>query len=374
MDVFVIDISGKVNNYDCSLCNSLYKLADVTLVTQLDGLDYSGKKFEPIRLVPNKFKGSENIVKRLVKSVEVIINYILVLIYILKKSPTILHFQWFPFMEFCSLDNYYINLIKILKPKQKIILTIHNVYPHNMSQRSKEKYKGRFIKMDRHIDHYIVHTDSSMNEVINEFGVFSNRITVIPHGIFTPNYTFQKIRHSQGRNIIMYGNNSPYKGSDILIDALQLLPESEKSKWSVVIAGRTSNDYLTLLESKAKGVNVKFIPSFVPDQQLYEMIDVADYIALPYRTISQSGVLLLALYFNKPLLISNLPSFKETLSGFTDDMFFESENPQSLAELMLRYSNGEIDIDRQREIISKLNEVYSWDESAKKTANVYEKC
>lgn len=374
MDVFVIDISGKVNNYDCSLCNSLCKLADVTLVTQLDGLDYSDKIINLIRLVPNKFKSSESIVKRLVKSVEVIINYILVLIYILKKSPTILHFQWFPFMEFCSLDNYYIKLIKILKPKQKIILTIHNVYPHNMTQRSKENYKGRFMKMDRYINHYIVHTESSMNEVVNEFGVISKRITVIPHGIFTPNYSFQKKCCPPGLNIIMYGNNSPYKGADILIDALQLLPESERTKWSVVIAGRTSIDYLTLLESKAKGVNVKFIPSFVPDQQLYEMIDEADYIALPYRAISQSGVLLLALYFNKPLLISNLPSFKETLSGFTEDMFFESENPQSLAELIMRYCNGKIDIGRQKEIISKLNEVYSWDESAKKTANVYDIC
>ena len=277
-------------------------------------------------------------------------------------------------MEFCSMDNYYIKLIKLLKPQQRVILTIHNVYPHNMSQRGKVKYKGRFIKMDRYIDHYIVHTESSMYEVINEFGVSSKRITVIPHGIFTPNYTFQKNRNTQGRNIIMYGINSPYKGADILIDALQLLPESERSKWSVIIAGRTSSDYLTLLKSKAKGINVKFIPTFIPDQQLYEMIDMADYIALPYRAISQSGVLLLALYFKKPLLISNLPSFKETLSGFTEEMFFESENPQSLADLIKRYSNGEIDIDRQKEIISKLNEVYSWDESAKKTANVYEIC
>lgn len=373
MSVFIIDISGKVNNYDCSLCNSLCKLVDITLVAQLEGLDYLEKKLKLIHLVPKKYKSSENIGKRIVKSIECLINYLFVFVLIFKKNPSILHFQWFPFIEFCSIENYYVALIKTLRPKQKIVLTVHNVFPHEMSPSRREKYKKRFLNMDQYIDHYIVHVDSSKQEILNEFGVAQQRITVIPHGIFTPDYKPRYKSTYDGRHIIVYGYNSPYKGTDVLLDALQLMPSEEKKTISLTIAGKMSDDYYSQLQTKMKGLNVEIIPTYIPDQQLYEMIDKADYIALPYRKISQSGVLLLALYFRKPLFVSNLPSFVETLKGFTEDMFFESENAESLKDLIERHFNKVVDVEKQLEAISQLITLYSWDESARKTSMVYER-
>ena len=101
------------------------------------------------------------------------------------------------------------------------------------------------------------------------------------------------------------------------------------------------------------------------------MIDNADFIALPYREISQSGVLLLALFFRKPLLISDLPSFRETLKGFTTDMFFETGSAVSLRDLIVRMLNGNIDIKRELQIIEDLNSEYSWENSATKTISIY---
>ena len=372
MIVYVIDISGKVIGYDNALCEELYKIVPITLaVHKWDGERYEGRRLPLIRLVPTRYKNTEHIIKRLFKAVESLLNYFWLLIRIFVERPTILHFQWLPFMEFCSVDNYYLAIIKFFRPKQKIVLTVHNVYPHDMSDINKSKYRDRFKIIDKYINRYIVHVDSSKRELIDNFGIEEAKIMVVPHGIFTPNFAPKK-KEKRGRHILMYGNNTPYKGTDLLLDALHLIPADIRQGITVTIVGKTSERYFDELSTKAKGLDVKIIPEFMPDQKLYEMIDDADYIALPYRNISQSGVLLLALYFRKPLLISNLPSFKETLKGFTEDMFFESDNAHSLAELIERHLNGKIDVDGQLKVIDGLVDLYSWKKSAQLTKSIYE--
>lgn len=137
------------------------------------------------------------------------------------------------------------------------------------------------------------------------------------------------------------------------------------------ICGVISNEYLHELQSIKTDVKIDYIPGFIDDDTLYSLIDQSDIILLPYRAISQSGVLLLALYFRKMIISSDLPSFKETLEGFTDDMFAKAEDAQSLADLITRYLRGEVDIGKQLQIIDNLNHKYSWHEAAKKTIAIY---
>ena len=92
---------------------------------------------------------------------------------------------------------------------------------------------------------------------------------------------------------------------------------------------------------------------------------------MPYRNISQSGVLLLALSYRKPILTSDLSSFKETLHGYPDDYFFKREDTQSLADMLTRFVNGDIDKKMLCGIIDTLNNKYSWKETAKATLRAY---
>lgn len=376
MKVFIIDISGKVTNYDLALLRAINSIIADNRV-KLIAPDISKKVVGVIHLfsfIPLKFKYSENLLKRIAKAFEGLLNYFVLLLLCIRKRPELLHFQWFPFMEFCSIDIFFVRLIKIVLRKQSIFLTVHNVYPHNINLDRKIKYRERFIKMSKYVDKYIVHTRSSREELLNDYSLSPDKVIIIPHGIFSPDYKPKYVRHpkQEDYHIIMYGNNLPYKGSDILLDAVQLLPIEIKKHIKVTIVGATSEDYLDILRDKSVGLNVIFNPNFVSDCLLYEMIDEADYIALPYKKISQSGVLLLALYFKKPLLVSNLPSFVETLVGFTSDMFFVSEDPKSLKDLILRHIEGQIDVNRQMAAILELNKLYSWNNSAKKTILAYE--
>ena len=373
--VFIIDISGRVIRYDISLYENILKEKpdeDIRLIAA-DAPKLDGNVMSMLHLIPAKYRGSKNKFIKVGKAVEVFFNYLYILFLCFAKRPAVLHFQWFPFLDYCTIEKYFVSLVKIFLPNIKLILTVHNLYPHDMPLPKREKYRQRFNILAKYLNYLIVHIDNSKEELVRDFGIQPQKIVVIPHGVFEPDYKPKKKGNLSGQHIIMFGNETPYKGVDILLDALQLLPKEKKETVKVTIAGKGPEDYLIELRKKAEGLNVVFMPYFIPDDQLYSMIDDADYIALPYRRISQSGVLLLSLYFEKPLLISNIPSFVETLRGFTSDMFFESETPTSMRDLMLRHFTGKVDLKKQLNIITNLKEAYSWRNSAKQTLALYKK-
>lgn len=126
-----------------------------------------------------------------------------------------------------------------------------------------------------------------------------------------------------------------------------------------------------MLKEKSDGLCIDWMSFFVPDEVLYQKILESNVIALPYRQISQSGVLLLVLHFRRSLLVSDLLSFRETLDGFSDDMFFENGKPASLADRIKAYMDGEVNLDEQKDVIENLNKKYSWNKAAEMTKQVY---
>ena len=121
------------------------------------------------------------------------------------------------------------------------------------------------------------------------------------------------------------------------------------------------DDYLKTLQEKAVGLDIKFIPKFVPDDVLNGIILESDVIVLPYREISQSGVLLLALYFERPIICSGLPSFKETLEGYNSHLFFEKDSPKDLARVIAGMVS-EPNLDATD--VQSLKKKYSWENIA----------
>ena len=95
----------------------------------------------------------------------------------------------------------------------------------------------------------------------------------------------------------------------------------------------------------------------------------SDVLVFPYRNISQSGALLLALAFGKLMIVSKLPSFIETLEGFPEDSFVDVNSVESLQKAIISHIDKEDTAYKQ--IISFLQQKYSWENSAKKAIELY---
>ena len=363
----MVDISGKVPKYDIALCEALASyLGDKTRLTLL-AANIEPKKIacrakKLVSLVPKGLQNSENIIKRSVKALEAIINYAYLVLCAMLNRPKVIHFQWLPFLEVSSIERIFLRLIRIVSPKSKIWLTVHNIYPHNSSENARERYKTRFATVEKFFDIFILHLQTSKTDFCKEFGIDEARCKVIPHGVFVPK-GLEITHHERGEKLrlVMFGNQSYYKGTDILVDDIALLPKDIQNQITTTIVGQTSDDYLKKLQEKAVGLDINFIPKFVPDDALNGIILESDVIVLPYREISQSGVLLLALYFERPIICSDLPSFKETLEGYNSDLFFEKDSPKDLARVISRMVS-EPNLDGTD--VQALKKRYSWENIA----------
>lgn len=380
MKIFIIDISGKVIKYDIALCEAIQKhLNGESSISFLSPLYEEQPRCRTIRLaniVPKKYKNGEFLWKRTLKLLELVANYLFVICYVAWQKPNVVHFQWFPLLEVFPGEHLAVKIIRMISKRTKMVLTIHNVFPHSLKEEKKKTYVERFTGINRLMDAFVVHTEETKAEVERDFNISGDRIYVVHHGIFTPENFIPRKNEIDNSEVkfILYGNLTDYKGVDIFVEAIKIIPESYRNRIHGVIAGEMHNKTLCKkLQQDSIDLNIEWFPYFLPEQELYEKIDNSNVIVLPYRHISQSGVLLLALSFNRYIITSDLPTFKETLHDFTDDMFFESENPHDLAKLMMRYVDGDVDTGKQTTVIEGLNSMFSWELAADKTMNIYRK-
>lgn len=379
MKAICVDISGKVYKYDEALYNSILHNTsgnedEIICLTpykvESNNSDYS---FKLISLIPKNKANSNNLVKRCLKAVECLINYCRLLVFVKKKQPDIIHLQWLPFLEQHFMIEFYIlKFIKKISVNTKIVLTVHNIYPHDISIEKRTKYRELFIAFGELLDFYIVHTKESSMELEQEFNIKFDKIGIINHGVFNPSNIPVRSRGNEGKcRFLMFGYQYFYKGTDLLLDALSCLKQDVSNRIEVRIIGQFSPD----LYEKVKNLqldNVYINNSFVNDHILYDEIVNSDVLLYPYRRISQSGALLLGLYFNKPMILSDLSSFKETLKNYPKEMFFENGNVDGLKNAILNYLNSDsLYRDNILDILNRVKDDNSWEKAAQLTLQLY---
>lgn len=375
MRILVVDITGTISNYCSYLCEALTKQ-----LGKGDDLLFCGPHTFPSNICESRklfdfgasmYKGVLKWWQRMVKILVGILNYLYVLHIVKKAKPDIIHFQSLPFLEFNKSDVFFLKKLRN-GGKHRLIYTHHSLYPHNMEEVDKETYRKRFLKAFSFIDTVIVHTKYDEMSLNNEFGIPLTKIKVISQGMFEPRgYVSPQINRNDGETrFLMFGIQSEYKGTDIFIDAISCIPEEERKKMCFRIVGKSSPSLYDAYINKAISLGVEWNPNAVSEEELYSEINSADVIVFPYREISLSGALLLAVFFNKRIIPSDIFSFRETLVGFLSDWFFETENPQSLAKMMMKHLNSAY-YQQELETIESLKHHFSWETAAASTIELY---
>lgn len=109
-------------------------------------------------------------------------------------------------------------------------------------------------------------------------------------------------------SLVFAGRIEPYKGLDVLFDAMESLEQRSPSlagKISIVVAGRGHfyHPYATTLRNSNRA---EFLNRFLEDHEFHQVIADADCLVLPYISATSSGVALLALTYNIPLIVTDV--------------------------------------------------------------------
>lgn len=125
--------------------------------------------------------------------------------------------------------------------------------------------------------------------------------------------------------ILFFSMLGKYKGVDLLYNAF--VNSIRLQEYKLVIAGSGKIDFP---RNPSKESNVIFINRYIKDEEILPLYKNCKAVVLPYRTATQSGNMTYAYYFQKLLLLSDVPYFKEIAQDGETALFFKAGDSNDL--------------------------------------------
>jgi len=319
------------------------------------------------------------------KTLRVLKYYIQLISYAATAQPKLFHLLWnnkFELFDRTLLMLYYRMLGK------KIILTVHNVNARKRDSNDSSLNRLSLRLQYKLCHHIFVHTERMRSELVSDFRILKNKVSVIPFGInnTVPNTALsteeakQQTGVSSGdKALLFFGNIAPYKGLEYLISAFSALLSQDPS-YRLIIVGRPkgSENYWTQIQQAIarSGIRDRIIQriEYIPDELTELYFKAADVLILPYAHVFQSGVLFLGYSFGLPAIAADVGTLTEEIVEGETGFVFKPRDSVDLARKIDKYFNSELfgNLETRRTQIRKYaNERYSWDKVAAITMAVY---
>ena len=171
-----------------------------------------------------------------------------------------------------------------------IVRTLHNTEPHEAGTWLE---RWTLARLDRATDHWV-----RINDVTE---VASGTSTYIPHGHYRDRFASYEHHDRVPGRLAYAGLVRPYKGVERLITCFGQIDDPDLS---LRIVGRATDDLATVVESAAAADRrITTWLEFVPDADLVSEITQSELVCLPYDELHNSGMLLVALSLNRPVLV-----------------------------------------------------------------------
>jgi D-inositol-3-phosphate glycosyltransferase len=329
--------------------------------------------------------GSSRKASCLARILRVFAYYARLIRYAAKAKPRIFHILWNN--KFVYFDRTFLTLYYKLLGK-KLVFTAHNV---NAARRDEnDSWLNRVtLKMQyRGLDHIFVHTEMMRDELLRDFGVREQAITVIPFGInnsvpdtgLSPAEARRRLGIApDDKTILFFGRIRPYKGLMYLVEAFQRVVEDES--YRLIIAGEPKKDakqYWEDVQEKIargpKGNRIMQRLAFIPDVETELYYKAADVSVLPYTMVFQSGVLFLSHSFGLPVIASDVGSLRDDIVEGKNGLLCKPRDSHDLARAIVQYFDSELYRhlpERRPEIRAYAKERHSWSVVGARTREVY---
>jgi len=302
-----------------------------------------GIKLDPGALdIVGKFR-LPRLPRRILKLLESILNLSALTVRFLFSPPDIVHVQYLPMLRSrLPLDLWFVEFSR--KRGSKIVLTVHDLLPHDTG----EAHKQAFRDLYRMVDGIICHSENIRLRLEEEFSVPEEKVAVIPHGPFfydlpatDAGQTLRSFDLEPGKLLVLWqGIIFPYKGIDLLLNAWQQV-EANNDDAFLLIVGTGAPEFAEQIRDQIRRLDLKRVQlhlRFISTEELVALYRAADIVVYPYRAITTSGALATGLALGKTIVASNLPVFRELLTHRENALLVDPNNSAELAAALLELS------------------------------------
>jgi glycosyltransferase involved in cell wall biosynthesis len=192
----------------------------------------------------------------------------------------------------------------------KLLWTIHNLHTHEERHRFfEDRFWRRFIP---ELDGVVALTESGLVAARERFaGLRDKRAWIVPHPHYRGQYPDEIDRREARRRLglreeskvmLVFGRMYEYKNVPALLRAVRAAPTED---WVVLVAGAPRNQEVmrSLREEGGGDPRVHYHLAYVDARDAQAYFRAADLVVQPYREILNSGTALLALSFDRPVLL-----------------------------------------------------------------------
>ena len=381
--VFMMDLLATVPYYSAYLSKALLaEELDLTLGSVSYYLDRTCFSVRGISVHPGCLDlvskcGLPRSMRRPLKLLETLINQSVLAVRFLFSPPDVLHVQTLPMLTWSTpFDLWFVLWCRVRGIK--IVLTVHDLLPHDTGQ----KHKAKFFKLYHSVDWIICHSDYIRDSLVAEFLAKRERISVIPHGplfydlmqLTTQNAPAVEKSAPGVVHFLWQGIIHPYKGVDLLLDAWQRV-EALGCAHQLVVAGTGPVEEMRRIRQQVESLNLKNVVlklEFVSAVELVQLYRDADIVVYPYRAITTSGALATGLALGKAIVASDIPVFRELLVDHNNALLVDLRRPDDLAKALVELAENP---SLRKRLVRSVQEMNfgerTWTSIARKTVETY---
>lgn len=223
---------------------------------------------------------------------------LLLLFCLLKGGFNAIHLAWAP--------NIYEFFIYVLR--KKLLLTVHDPFPHTGLDTFIVRLRRKVAFML--IPKLLILNRAQRQDFLNYYGLKESRIINSRLSVYSYLKTVKPDEYClpKGRFILFVGKISQYKGADYLLPAM-IEVHKEYPDYTLVMAGSGKYHFDISQYNELDYIDIR--NRFIPDDELVALISHSEFIVCPYTDATQSGVIMSAFAFSKPVLATNVGGLPE---------------------------------------------------------------
>jgi glycosyltransferase involved in cell wall biosynthesis len=166
------------------------------------------------------------------------------------------------------------------------------------------------------------------------------------------------------------------KGLDVLLKAFQDIV-LEFPEIILLVAGKPWHDkfdeYQYLIDEYNLTNNVILHTKFISENQVSLYYSSCDLVVLPYTKIYQSGVLMMALSYERPVLVSDLSPLEELITNNVNGFTFQTENSADLSKRLKKILFDKENLDRvTKNGVELISSKYNWNKIGRLSKKMYQ--
>jgi len=161
--------------------------------------------------------------------------------------------------------------------------------------------------------------------------------------------------------VLFFGFVRPYKGLQDLLGALPRV--LEQMPVTLLVAGEFWEGKANCLEQiKRLGLDahVQILDEYIPDEEIGMYFAAADLVALPYRSVTGSGILQIAFGVGKPVVAARVGALATDVQHEQTGLLVPPQAPQAMADAITRFFQDNALRSRLEANVSVEQDQFAW--------------